>query len=132
MRKFAVGIGSVVCFAAFLALAWLSIPKQGRGTTGVSLTKAPRSASALSSTPSQHQNALAVASEYGKLPLAFEPNFGQANPQAKFLARGAGYELFLTPEESVFVFNTGSKKPLAPGQMRPSPTAIPSQRAILR
>ena len=31
----------------------------------------------------------------GKLPLIFEPNLGQANPAAKFVAHGAGYALSL-------------------------------------
>jgi uncharacterized repeat protein (TIGR01451 family) len=31
----------------------------------------------------------------GGLPLIFEPNHGQADPSVKFLARGAGYSLFL-------------------------------------
>jgi len=31
----------------------------------------------------------------GQLPLIFEPNQGQAHPSVKFLARGAGYSLFL-------------------------------------
>lgn len=39
---------------------------------------------------------------YGKLPLSFEPNHGQTDAQVKFLARGAGYTLFLTPTEAVF------------------------------
>ena len=30
-----------------------------------------------------------------QLPLIFEPNQGQADPSVKFLARGAGYSLFL-------------------------------------
>src|SRR5688572_3488142 len=37
-----------------------------------------------------------VAARYGKLPLSFEPNQGQTDPQVKFLARGLGYGLFLT------------------------------------
>lgn len=40
---------------------------------------------------------------YGKLPLSFELNQGQANPQVRFLSRGAGYELFLTGSEAVVV-----------------------------
>jgi hypothetical protein len=36
------------------------------------------------------------ASSYGKLPLAFEPNEGQANPAAKFISRSSGYTVFLT------------------------------------
>jgi hypothetical protein len=42
----------------------------------------------------------AVAS-YGPLPLAFEANQGQTDPQVKYLARGAGYTLFLTADEAV-------------------------------
>jgi Beta-propeller repeat len=38
---------------------------------------------------------------YGKLPLSFEENQGQTDPQVKFLSRGGGYILFLTPEEVV-------------------------------
>jgi len=38
---------------------------------------------------------------YGKLPLNFEVNQGQADAQVKFLARGQGYSLFLTPAEAV-------------------------------
>jgi uncharacterized protein (TIGR03437 family) len=36
-----------------------------------------------------------------KLPLSFEENRGQASKPVKFLARGAGYTLFLTPSEAV-------------------------------
>lgn len=38
---------------------------------------------------------------YGELPLSFEANRGQSDPQVKFLARGRGYALFLTPAEIV-------------------------------
>ena len=38
---------------------------------------------------------------YGALPLSFELNQGQTNGQVKFLARTAGYLLFLTPTEAV-------------------------------
>src|SRR5215472_1169351 len=33
---------------------------------------------------------------YGKLPLSFEINKGQTDPQVKFLSRGGGYSLLLT------------------------------------
>src|SRR5438132_548275 len=42
-----------------------------------------------------------VLAAYGKLPLSFEANDGQADPQVKFLSRGSGYTLFLTPTEAV-------------------------------
>ena len=44
-----------------------------------------------------------VQSAYGQLPLSFEANHGQVDAHVKFLARGHGYTLFLTPTESVMV-----------------------------
>jgi Beta-propeller repeat/HYDIN/CFA65/VesB-like, Ig-like domain len=38
---------------------------------------------------------------YSHLPLSFELNQGQTDPQVKFLARGAGYTLFLASDEAV-------------------------------
>ncbi len=35
-----------------------------------------------------------------KLPMSFEPNRGQADPQFKFVARGSGYTLLLSPAEA--------------------------------
>ena len=43
---------------------------------------------------------------YGYLPLAFEANRGQTDPRVKFLARGAGYTLFLTDDEVVIVLRS--------------------------
>ncbi len=42
-----------------------------------------------------------VAANYGKLPLIFEANRGQTDGRVKFLSRGPGYTLFLTPGEAV-------------------------------
>ena len=40
---------------------------------------------------------------YGKLPLHFEANEGQADREVKFLSRGQGYTMFLTANEAVLV-----------------------------
>src|ERR1039458_7828607 len=42
-----------------------------------------------------------IVEAYGKLPLSFEANQGQADAQVKFLSRGNGYSLFLTSNEAV-------------------------------
>ncbi len=42
-----------------------------------------------------------LPSSYGKLPLSFEANEGQTAPEVNFLARGAGYTVFLTPSREV-------------------------------
>ncbi|MGJ0428368.1 SBBP repeat-containing protein [Methylobacter sp.] len=57
-------------------------------------------------------------SNYGKLPLSFEINQGQTDAQVKFLARGQGYTLFLTPTEAVLSL----KKPQA--RTKASPTSV--------
>jgi hypothetical protein len=46
-----------------------------------------------------------TAVDYGKLPLSFEPNQGQTDPQVKFLSRGAGYSLFLTNSAAVLTMS---------------------------
>ncbi len=42
-----------------------------------------------------------VAEHFEQMPLAFEPTTGQPASQAKFMARGIGYALFLAPTEAV-------------------------------
>lgn len=42
-----------------------------------------------------------ILADYGKLPLAFEKNGGEADSRVKYLSRGAGYTLFLTADEAV-------------------------------
>jgi hypothetical protein len=49
-----------------------------------------------------------IAKSYGKLPLAFEPNRGQADNQVQFLAHGHGYNLFLCSREAVLVLHKAS------------------------
>src|SRR5207247_5334802 len=46
-----------------------------------------------------------VQESYGKLPLYFEANRGQTDRRVKFLNRGRGYSLFLTPAEAVLVLS---------------------------
>jgi hypothetical protein len=77
----------------------------------VSLFK-PLAAKKLSSPAAQADPAIrstAVAT-YGSLPLAFEANQGQINPQVKFLSRGVGYSLFLTPTEAVLTLGRVSRQ----------------------
>jgi hypothetical protein len=100
MRKFAIGISSVVCLVAVFAYSRVSKrePEKQR----------PARVSSVAAKTSVQKPAGSVAAQYGRTPLAFEENHGQASPEAKFLARGAGYEIFLTPQESVFVLKAPS------------------------
>jgi hypothetical protein len=45
------------------------------------------------------------AAQYGKLPLSFEVNRGQIDPRVKFLSRGSGYTMFVTPTEAVLALS---------------------------
>jgi uncharacterized repeat protein (TIGR01451 family) len=52
-----------------------------------------------------------LSSSYGKLPISFEPNDGQTAGVVQYLARGAGYTLFLTSGEMVLTLHTSTRKP---------------------
>ena len=43
-----------------------------------------------------------IGAGYGKLPLSFEPNRGQAATPVRFIARGAGYTISLSPTSAMF------------------------------
>lgn len=56
----------------------------------------------LSTSSAQHSGAKTAAANYAKLPLTFEGNAGQTDPQVKFLARASGHVVFLTSGGMVF------------------------------
>jgi Beta-propeller repeat len=65
------------------------------------------------------------------LPLAFEANQGQTDPQVKYMARGKGYTAFLTADETVFAMqaaraNAGitGKRALLPAQKADKATKV--------
>ena len=51
-----------------------------------------------------------MQSAYGKLPLSFEANKGQTDPEVQFLSRGHGHQLFLTPSDAVLTLRTSDVK----------------------
>ena len=72
---------------------------------------------------------------YGNLPLSFEANQGQSDPQVKFVSRGVGYSLFLTSDEAVLALREGSgQEPGLPGaKSRTSPEKTAREKsAVLR
>src|SRR5688572_3268021 len=44
---------------------------------------------------------------YGKVALPFEPNLGQTDPRAQFVARGPAVQVFLAPTEATYRFDRG-------------------------
>ncbi len=62
------------------------------------------------------QTALWIA--YQRLPLSFEPNTGQFDPQARYVSHGPGYTLFLADNGAVLVLNSGGRQPALPGRLQ--------------
>ncbi|MEP7337538.1 MAG: SBBP repeat-containing protein, partial [Acidobacteriota bacterium] len=52
---------------------------------------------------------------YGRLPMSFEANQGQADTAVKFIARGHGYQVFLTADEAVLVLQNQAPDSKAAG-----------------
>src|ERR1700731_454398 len=70
-----------------------------------------------------------ILDQYGKLPLSFEANHGQADGRVKFLSRTGGYTLFLTGDEAVLAFSgKRAKKPAPKGASRFEGAAVSLKR----
>jgi Beta-propeller repeat len=59
-----------------------------------------------------------VRHAWATLPLSFEANLGQADPEVHFLSRGRDYVLFLTSQEAVFALRTPPARDVAVLRMR--------------
>ena len=67
-----------------------------------------------------------VSEAYNRLPLSFEENRGQVDKEVKYLVRGSGYTLFLTPTEAVLALRQNDPKEAAPTDV-PNPSSIPTK-----
>jgi beta-propeller repeat-containing protein len=87
--------GRLGIFAPTAWAAWLSLGVLGAlPLSAQSLTPKPQ----LEPVPEARRQQ--IESAYGKLPLSFEANQGQVDPQVTFISRGSGYTLFLTRTEA--------------------------------
>ena len=59
-----------------------------------------------------------VRHAWAALPMSFEANLGQADPEVHFLSRGHDYVLFLTSQEAVFALRTPPARDAAVLRMR--------------
>ena len=78
---------------------------------------------------------LRVSEVCGKLPMSFEANLGQKAGAVKYLAKGQGYTLFLTPDEAVMVFTRSSgasERMSSEGSRLPSGGGEARDQAVLR
>ena len=92
---------------AFIALL-LAVQPALHTTPNLAGTETAPSAQASAPGPATASEAdrTSALREYGRLPMRFEPNRGQTDPRVRFLSRGGGYTLFLTPDEAVLTLRT--------------------------
>jgi hypothetical protein len=65
-------------------------------------------------------SAVNVFTNYGQTPLRFEPNVGQADPQAQYISRGNGYAMYFLPTEIVLALDVSTNaRPPQRGSMFP-------------
>jgi uncharacterized repeat protein (TIGR01451 family) len=81
----------------------------------LALAQTQESAASVAASNSSSSAAVRLSSAYGKLPLSFERNEGQTDGSVQFLARQAGYTLFLTPGEAVLSLHSSPPRPTKPG-----------------
>lgn len=74
----------------------------------------------------------AAQSAYGHLPLSFEANQGQTDPQVKFLSRGQGYNLFLTSTEAVLALTSLDRAMVKGSEVEDSRSSKEARQAVLR
>src|SRR5262249_51639963 len=85
---------------------------RGRFVSAMPGSSAP-SASPAASRANKRDDAAAkdrVMRQYGRLPMNFEVNQGQANDSVRFLSRGHGYQVFLTDSEAALVLQSSVSK----------------------
>ena len=100
-------IRPLISFVLASSLIW--IPATFRASSMSAQNWNPGSRAVLESQPAPLDK---LRASYGALPLSFELNQGQTNDRVKFLARAAGYLLFLTPTEAVMALDnpTGHRR----------------------
>ena len=108
---------------SFLCLGILLVASAWDGATGSRSQRANHQAAAVIKQTSHYATVRPDAATkarlnelYGQLPLSFEANVGQTEPQVDFISRSNGYTLFLTQHEAVLALRTpSSSAPTADG-----------------
>ena len=104
-----------VVFATVMVASWLFVITQGTPATSRAVTPSTAGRAIVRTPllsvlpPRRTDNSGNVAeptTSYLNLPISFEVNEGQTDPQVKFVSRGRGYSLFLTPRESVLMLSS--------------------------
>ena len=91
-------VGSFLAVAAVALLGiTIAVKPNRQRTTAATVPSHPVLAARTPATAAQDR----IHARYAALPLAFEANEGQADPQVKYVARGNGYRLSLTSKQAI-------------------------------
>src|SRR5580692_7655906 len=72
-----------------------------------------------------------VIENFGRLPLSFEPNRGQASPKVQFVTRGRGFEALLDKSGATLLIG-GAPQMAMPIGHHPAPSVAPEKPARIR
>src|SRR5687767_11268054 len=85
-------------------LGWIGFLHTSSGVAADPVANSSGSSASRATPPALHEaTGLRVVESYGRLPLSFEANSGQADSQVDFISRGLGYDLFLTSSEAIMI-----------------------------
>ena len=111
-RRLTLFLSSALLVLCLTGLLW-RLPAPCRASDDEPLSGA-RASAAPAPDPSTLENVetqiTRLTDAYGKLPLGFEANEGQADPEVKFLSRGSGYTIFLTPTGAILRLRIAESK----------------------
>ncbi|HEY0083603.1 MAG TPA: SBBP repeat-containing protein, partial [Pyrinomonadaceae bacterium] len=93
-------------------------PADGNATTRAATGQTHAGATATTVSPDAPLTQAEAREAYGKVELQFEANQGQTDASVNFLARGAGYTMFLKPAEAVLVLARQASSNPAAGHAR--------------
>ena len=107
-RKPAMWVVAIVAIAAAIAL----------GAGKLSTKRSNKTAASAQPATINAEQRGRIRASMNALPLGFEMNQGQTNPQVKYTARGNNYSVFLTPNETVFALTSGRHSKTAASLVR--------------
>lgn len=114
-RDFALKTLGVAGVAVLICAFWLLATSRGSGRRGHEVKDGVflAATSGASNLAGRKQNSRWTEA-YSRLPLTFEENVGQTAQEVRYVSNGAGYKLFLTPQEAVLALRAPVSYDLSP------------------
>jgi hypothetical protein len=114
---------------AVAVMAAIGIVCFGGLRTHRAMASAKRAAAPLPATALAARQSARLRASLETLPLAFEANQGQSDPQVKYMARGNGYTVFLTGNDTVFELQSASRTAASRGTPNMG-LPVPARKAL--